>query len=51
MGGGSAHDMGGPMGNGSSQPAATEYTLQGMCLPVVANDTVGPGAVASLAER
>lgn len=28
--GSSPHDMGGQMGNGSSQPAATEYTLQGL---------------------
>lgn len=43
--GSSPHDMGGQMGNGSSQPAATEYTLQGLSLLLslpVASSTTDP---------
>lgn len=46
--GSSPHEMGGQMGNGSSQPAATEYTLQGLSLlSPRRGQTDGPDAVAA----
>jgi hypothetical protein len=46
--GSSPHEMAGQMGNGSSQPAATEYTLQGLSLlPPRRGQNGGPEAVAA----